>query len=390
MFSNLQARKLYYKHSFRANTIMAGKSLSFFNKAILVLNIIAAVLMLLCHLAPYISPVDMWMFGLMSLAYPFVLLLNIFFTIYWLVQFKKLFLISLVVTVIGFNNFNNTIQFHINPVASASKSKKIKLMSYNVRLFDLYNWSKSKDTREKMFKLIKKESPDILCVQEFYNSNHGEFDNLDTIVKNQRTKFSHVAYTENLHNNEDHWGMATFSTYPIINKGIIDFNEDTNNSCIYSDINTGEDTVRVYNLHLQSIRFGPEDYEFVENISKQKDQEEIKGSKKILKRLKIAFIKRAKQVDLVSNHIKKSPYPVIICGDFNDTPSSYTYHKIKADLKDAFVGNGFGIGNTYNGVFPSFRIDYILYDGNYTACNYRSVKKKLSDHYPVTCTINLD
>ena len=143
------------------------------------------------------------------------------------------------------------------------------------------------------------------------------------------------------------------------------------------------DTVRIYNMHLQSIAFGATDYQYMDDLEKNKQTEDIEHSKSIGKRLKKAFIKRARQADLISESIAASPYPVIVCGDFNDTPASYTYHRIAGNLKDAFVESGNGFGKSYVGKFPSFRIDYILHSKQFKAFDFKTIHEELSDHYPV-------
>lgn len=145
------------------------------------------------------------------------------------------------------------------------------------------------------------------------------------------------------------------------------------------------DTVRVYNVHLQSIHLSNVDYKFVDDIMNNKKTEELENSKNILRRLKRAFIKRSSQSDLVAEHIQNCPYSTIVCGDFNDTPASYSYNNIAQNLKDAFVESGTGFGKTYIGKFPSFRIDYILHSDKYKSYNFRTIRQKLSDHFPLTC-----
>ena len=107
------------------------------------------------------------------------------------------------------------------------------------------------------------------------------------------------------------------------------------------------------------------------------EQDEVAGSISILRKLKSAFVKRAKQVDALHEYISKSPYPVILCGDFNDTPTSYTYHTVRGGLRDAFVDSGTGMSGTYAGKLPSFRIDYILYDKK-----FKSFKIFFSNFFP--------
>jgi len=178
------------------------------------------------------------------------------------------------------------------------------------------------------------------------------------------------------------FGIATFSSYPIINKGVISFN-NTLNACIFTDIKFNEDTIRVYNNHLQSIHLGNRSYAYLDSIRLRYNEEQINELKDISNRLRDAFIKRARQAERISVHIHGSPYPVIVCGDFNDTPSSFTYYKIRKNLSDAFVESGSGFGNTYSGRFPSFRIDYILHHKDINSIYFKRIRTDLSDHYPV-------
>ncbi|HSI91383.1 MAG TPA: endonuclease/exonuclease/phosphatase family protein, partial [Adhaeribacter sp.] len=157
--------------------------------------------------------------------------------------------------------------------------------------------------------------------------------------------------------------------------------------CIFTDLKVNGDTIRVYNAHFQSNRLRREDYEFLGNPREEK--EKWLASKNILNRLKTGTIKRSNQVDVVASHIAASPYPVIICGDFNDPPSSYTYNRLRANLKDAFVESGRGFGNTYNGLIPLLRIDYILHHRRFRSSGFQVIKQDLSDHYPIMCRLEL-
>ena len=199
--------------------------------------------------------------------------------------------------------------------------------------------------------------------------------------------FAHVVLPVNVL--IDHWGMAIFSRYPLINKSVIDFNHKGSNLCLYTDVIAKNDTVRVYNCHLQSIRFGQEDYKFMNQIAYNIEEENATGLKKIFNRLKIAFTKRAWQADTVAANISSSKYPVIFCGDFNDTPSSYAYKTVSENLSDAFRESGRGFGTTYVGPFPAFRIDFIFHSPGLKSFEYRTIKQKLSDHYPLTCKVVL-
>jgi endonuclease/exonuclease/phosphatase family metal-dependent hydrolase len=193
--------------------------------------------------------------------------------------------------------------------------------------------------------------------------------------------FSHVYYTDRVPR-KINFGIATFSKYPIIHKEAIDF-EESLNGCMSSDLVIGSDTVRVYNCHLQSIRLRKDYHDLLDSLIFNYSEKQLDELKDISVRMKQAYIQRAEQADLLAKHIRSSPYPVIVCGDFNDTPISYTYHKLARNLRDAFIEAGSGIGNTFRGNLPYARIDYILYSDSLQAHHYRTYKTDLSDHYPV-------
>lgn len=353
----------------------------FFDQIAMFFNHLVAIALLISYLASHVSPENFWLIAFFGLAYPLLLALNILFVLYWSLQFKKRGIYSLIVILAGWVNLSHFVQFNLRDVPDGSK-KIIKVMSYNVKVFDLYNWSHNLETRAEIFGLVKDEAPDIMCLQEFFSRDSSRLNNLDSLKQFQKAKYVHVEYTnhvEQIH----HWGIATFSSYPIISKGKIDFGYNSNNICIYTDIKMGDDTVRIYNMHLQSVAFNKEDYKYMEDLQNDIETQNVIYSKNIFKRLKSAFIQRSKQTDLIKINIDSSPYPVIVCGDFNDTPSSYTYNTISRSLLDAFVESGRGFGRSYTGVFPSFRIDYILHSKSFKAYNFRTIHEELSDHFPI-------
>jgi endonuclease/exonuclease/phosphatase family metal-dependent hydrolase len=356
-------------------------------KLALFLNMIAGALLLLSILASYVSPAVAWALAFFGIAYPYFLVLNIVFVLYWMVVRRREFLFSLAIILLGYSNLRNQLQLNLVKAPKIEAEKAFKILSFNTRLFDLYNWTKRPDTKQRIFELIKTEDPEIVCIQEFYTSETKPgFNNLKDLKTLRKKTYVHAAYTDTTHGNA-YWGIATFSKYPIVRQGNILFNEVTNNVCIYSDLKINNDTVRVYNAHFQSNRLRREDYEFLGNPKQEK--EKLNASKNILKRIRTGTIKRSKQVDVVAHHMENSPYPVIICGDFNDPPSSYTYNRLRDNLKDAFVESGFGFGNTYNGLIPLLRIDYILHDKRFNSNDFKIIEEDLSDHFPVSCRLQL-
>lgn len=347
-------------------------------------NHIAAISLLIAYSAPFISPQNFWIPAFFGLAYPFLVVLNLFFVFYWALQIKKKAFYSLLIVICGFKFLFSTFAINLNTELPKDK-KALKVMSYNVKLFDLYNWTRNNKTRNEMFQLINDENPDIVCFQEFYHRDSSEYSNCDSILQRTQLKYAHVLYTSHARFKQ-HFGIATYSKYPIIRQGKIAFEHKNNNVCIYTDLLINKDTIRVYNMHLQSIAFSKEDYKYAEDLQNNVEtKEDVEHSKNILRRLKRAFVYRSQQADLIGAHIRETTIPTIVCGDFNDTPSSYAYHNISNKLNDAFTQSGSGFGRTYLGVFPSFRIDYILFTDDFKSYNFKVIKEDYSDHYPVTC-----
>lgn len=305
--------------------------------------------------------------------------------IYWLIQFKRVAIFGALAIILCIGTIFKYVQF--SKEETDFPKNNIKITSYNSMLFDLYNWRKNDSTRNEILSYLNEIRSNILCLQEFYTSEEeGDYDNTKTLSENLNFQYHHVEYTSTLRE-KDHWGIGTFSKFPIINKGKILFKTKSNNLCIYSDIVTPIDTFRVYNVHLQSISFSKKDVAFLKQIKEGTEVDEIENSKNVLRRIKRATVKRAAQVDIIRLHMKNCPYKIILCGDFNDPPASYTYNELTGNLNDAYLEKGFGLGQTYNGEWPQFRIDYILYDKSLRCASYKPFKESLTDHYPITAVL---
>ena len=348
-----------------------------------VLHLAVIVSLLISLAAKFVSPALFWVPAFFGLAFPHLFVLNILFCVYWFVLFKPVIIYGAAALLISLPTAARF--FQLSRPDARSHSKVLKITSYNSMLFDLYNWSRNKASRSGILHGLSETDPDILCLQEFYTSEEtGDFNNVDTIKKMLGTPYVHVAYTTTLRE-FDHWGIATFSRYPIINEGTILFNTKSNNVCIFSDIVVGSDTVRVYNLHLQSISFSRSEHEFYEKVLTPAGvSDEVKNSRNILRRIKKAFIKRTEQVEMVVSHMRTCPYKIILCGDFNDTAASYSYERLSSGLSDAFIAEGNGLGKTYAGKWPQFRIDYIFFDPSLECVEYRRSDETFTDHYAIT------
>ncbi|WP_321514832.1 endonuclease/exonuclease/phosphatase family protein [Marinifilum fragile] len=351
---------------------------NFLHKALVAFSLIFSGSLLISYIAPHISPEEFWLPAFWGLAYPYLLLANVIFSVYWMLRRRWSFLIPLIVILIGYGHLQDFVQINRSN-KNKSESPSIKLMTYNVRAFDKYEWSKDKKTPNKMVELLKQNNADVYCFQEFYNTRNGLL-SLYNLKKATACKYLFLSKKTN--------GVAIFSKYPIVQKGEIKFEKGNWCNAIYADIKKNGKIVRVYNLHLESNRLGGRNYAFINKKEFKADEEELNEIKDISFRLRHAFIRRAKQAEIIRGHVAKSPHPTIVCGDFNDTAQSYTYHKIKDGLIDCFREKGLGIGTTYSGDFPSFRIDFVLHDNKTVCHNYKRIKKKYSDHFPIITELN--
>lgn len=326
------------------------------------INGVFLVALLISYFTPFINPDSfLWPIAFLGLSYPYLLIINSAFLIYWLVRFKKVFWTNVIILALGIEHFNNHFQFFEK---ESNSNHHFSVMSFNVRLFNAYQWIEKETISQDIIQFINSSNSNIVCLQEFYAPNE---------LPSIQYPYSHIG----LQSNRKKWRMATYSNYPILNKGTVSIHGETkNNVCIFSDIAVNSDTIRFYNIHLASNWFQKEDYQFLERPS-------VEGAESIIKRLKISFSKRAKQVNAIKRHMNTSPFPIIVCGDFNDTPNSYAYSVLSEGLDDSFSQQGNGIGSTYNGKIPMLRIDYILFSPEIDISRYVTHQRDFSDHFPI-------
>lgn len=372
---------------------MAGrKSFSLLNGLATVLNIMAVLLLLSAYLADFISPAVSVFFAFAGLGYPFLLLLNLFFAVYWLVQRHRSMLFSIIAIAIGFPYLLRYYQYGGNMETVPLDRPVAKVMSYNVQLFGRYHTVSAEDKRlqtadrDTMLQVMERENPQILCLQEFYHVA-SSFPMVPLLQRHlPQLRYGYPALGETT---PSYGGNVILSAYPIVHAGEVSSEAPLNQqSAVYADLKMGKDTLRVYSLHLQSVQFQKEDYEFAQRWTTTHDETEGEdfsvGSKRMLGKLRAAYKLRCLQVDSIVAHVDRSPYPVLVCGDFNDTPWSYTYRQFSKRLKDAQVHSGRGRGNTFIiSRLLRFRIDYVFYSHGLDNWEHSVIRKQASDHFPV-------
>ena len=337
------------------------KLVLFLNKIVFFLNSLAATMLLLAYVLPYVEPKKFAFLSVLSLSVPFLIILNILFLIYWLLQVKKQLLLSLIILFVGF--------IFLSPLYKFSSSKNIedenniKVMNYNVRLFNVFKWIKEDNIDQKIVNFINEKQPDILSIQEYRRDediNLSGYEKFE-VISGQKVKN----------------GQAIFSKFPIINSGSIEFPNSFNNA-IYVDIVKNKDTIRVEIVPIQSMK-----------IDANADALKNETSENLYRRVSKTFTMQQLQAEQFLEHKSKCPYKMIICGDFNNTAYSYVYKEIKGDLQDAFVEAGNAFGRTYDIRFFPVRIDFLLVDDAFEVNSFKTFDVVLSDHYPIMAKVKL-
>ena len=340
------------------------KKLSWFNKVVFGFNIVVTVLTFVAYGLPFLAPKMFPLLSVLTLILPLFLILNASFFTYWLLQLKRQVILSGLVLLLGITFVNKFYKFSSNDLPH--EEKDFTVMSYNVRLFNLFDWIPNANVGNNILTFINEQNPDILCIQEY-----SENAKVDLRVYKYKTIF--------MEGKKIKTGQAIFSKFPIFNQG--DFKiQAAGNNIIYADIKKGNDTIRVYNIHLQSIKISPDVNEISENV----DVLNKSKSEQVFTRIRDAFTKQEQQSEILVKHKNKCPYPVIICGDMNNSPFSYIYRSIKADLKDCFEETGNGFGQTYKFKYYPARIDYIFASKKMKVKSFTTFAHfENSDHFPI-------
>lgn len=365
----------------------------FFRRLSLFLNITLALLLLSTKLTSVVSPIHLpgVVVYVLGLAFPVLVVLNVLYFVHWFYRLRWSALISLSVLLLCYPELKNTFPIQLKPEKIVPPGA-LKITTGNVGTF-VHGERNFQNSINAAFEFFNDTHSDIICMQEMgvFRSKYKEKEfRLEHLLSKMKAyPYSHLHFLKEAKYSSTA-GNVIFSKYPIVSKGEIEFSESTVNVVIYADIRLKDQTVRVYSVHFESNRLKPLNQKMYDKMSNG-DTELIKEEIKFIsKSMRNAARKRAFQVREMQKHIDNSPYPVIIMGDFNDTPVTYTYRYLRKGKKDAFVENGRGLGITYNGKYPAFRIDYFLYDPVFKGVGFeRHSDQKFSDHYPISCSFEL-
>jgi endonuclease/exonuclease/phosphatase family metal-dependent hydrolase len=345
-----------------------GKVRSIGASLIFLLNLLFGVLFCMALLGRFI-PVTTWPFlSFLVLALPIFVVINVLFVGYWLFRRKRKFLWSLLLLIFGLiigkpiYKFSNT--------KAENQEGGLKIMTFNAFGFGYYfNATKDRTKDSLIVEMVRSEDPDIVSFQEFHYSKIKSHD-----FDQYPHRYVNFIFGKNRHKKVV---QAIYSKYPILEKGEVDFPSSHNNA-LYADILYQKDTIRLYNLHLQSFAVPPSFGELYDE-----------PSERLFKRMSKTFVKHQEQAEIIKAHYQQVKWPVIICGDFNNTQNSYPYRIIQGDLIDTFDEKGAGFGTTFDFQGFPLKIDHILVDEQFTVLAHKNYQEELSDHFPVCARLEL-
>lgn len=359
------------------NTIVKNRLIYIFRR----INALLIIVTFLAYLSPYINPAVFWPTTFLGLAYPWLLLGNILFVLFWLWREKWYFLYSLGCILLGWVHLTNFIGFSFESIPPKQENE-LTVMSFNAYGFRYfygknpkYRTPYSKYSILDFYDFIKKENIDVLCLQE--NTHKSARD----IFFKEINEVTDLAYQYKYPDRP----LTILSKYPIKNKDVLKFGKIANGGH-FVDIEVNGKMLRIYNIHLLSNKVSGYAKKLAEkpNLKEKETWLDIRG---MMGRFKRAAQGRVEQAQIVKKHIENSPYPAILCGDFNDTPQSYIYRQLSENMKDSFQEKGRGLGVTYGGKIPGLRIDYVMINKELQVINSEIFGEDYSDHYPVIARV---
>lgn len=352
------------------------------HKWLLVLNFIAAFMLLAVYMSPYVNPSNYWWMGAIAFLYPTLLITNFVFLLYWAWNKNIFFALSFFMILVGYRHMTRVIAMDIYP-DEVKSGGEFKVLSYNVKNFDYHNFMEEKEYETSFKKYFTQEQADVICFQELFSlkSKYG-YHYIDTLKKHLDYHFQYL-HTDEIEEKHQYHGINILSKYPIIQSKKIAYweEEGSKNGVVYADIQFPDIIVRIYNVHLQSIQWG-----------QGKDFKKATEKEWMSDKLSRAYDLRVRQMNGLIEHAKACPYPIVIAGDYNEPPLSYIYSNLKKELNlsDAFLESGIGFGSTINSKRSLTRIDYILVDSALSANQFNIEQLDLSDHLPMSVNVSYE
>ncbi|PIB34783.1 hypothetical protein BFP72_04870 [Reichenbachiella sp. 5M10] len=323
---------------------------------------------LLCYMSVWIPPRDFWPASLVSYAIPGVWLVNFLLALTLLFVRLKFVLYPVAMMMIGTPFIQETFAYN-SPLPSTTE--ELSILSYNVKQFRKPHGYDSFSTA--LIQSVVADATEVKCFQEY--STNPKWEALDVTGQMEKQGYHGCTFAAKIRGNDHNPGMAIFSKSPILNSGQVWNSPRSKNGGLFVDIAPIKDTIRIYNVHLASMHIDLQQYKKTGHY----------GQKilYLLQALKNGAVNRSGQIDALVTHTQNCPYPFVIVGDFNDTPYSYNYHRLKHHYTNAFEAVGSGFGFSFNSLLFFLRIDH-HFTGNGLKARSFAVDRsmRISDHFP--------
>ncbi len=374
---------------------MLVKFKKFIRVCVVLATLFSILFYLLACLVPFFSAGKHWFVALLGLVFPLLFFVLIGLLIYWGIRKSRWAILCGVVLLFGCKQILVLFSFNREKAFTVAKTPEtLRVLSWNLSSWGETNRGNKKNYMNAMIHQVKNVNADIICFQEYlYYKNSQYRDSIHAVLKEAGYQYAYFAktnYTERFYTSAVLTAVVIMSKYPIVDTAqFIYSKEDFAEPLIYADIKKDNQTIRVFTTHLQSLRFENNEYDAL-HVLKEPGMASINQSRSILWKLRQGYKKRSLQAELVHTKIEESPYPVILCGDFNDIPNSYAYFTIKGNLQDAFLKKGSGFGRTFRFISPTLRIDYILADKKLRVQQFGKIEVDYSDHYPIMADLTMD
>ena len=351
-------------------------------------NFALLIFYLLTCLIPFVQSEISWLFSMLGLAFPYLLLLLVFFLIYWIFYFstrsaKIMVIVNLVVILLGYQQIRASIGFHFFSDNKAfERPEGIRFMSWNVSSLDIGNF-KIKDGntfQPMMYDLIEQINPDVLCLQEFFNCIDPKLlPSYISLLQGKGYPYYYFSPSEFTVTGKFQTGIAIFSKFPISDTAFFNpFNAGHSEGFQYADITIRQKKFRVFNTGMESTGLTSDDISAAGNME---------GSGYAFRTWKNTDIVRNQQAQTLKEKMNESPYPVVFAGDLNSVPNSTIYFLLRKNLQDAFIKKGSGFGRTFRFVAPNLRIDVLFFDPSLQVEQFNTIQSIYSDHYPIISDI---